>query len=669
MFFIQVVLDTPLRRVFDYLPLPDKPHSQWTPGLRVQVPFRNKSVVGMVVGVSQHTDVPLKRLKVIEEVLETKPTWSHDDLDFLTWSANYYHHSLGEVLLGTLPVLLRQLREKTKKSRKSKVIKEPNLETIEPEKQWLLNDEQQSALDQILSAQYQFNVFLLEGITGSGKTEVYLQACERILQAQKQVLILVPEIGLTPQLALQFKQRFQVPIAMLHSGLNDRQRLDAWLDAKEGRANIIIGTRSAVFTPIPQLGLIIVDEEHDLSFKQQDSFRYSARDLAVLRAHRQNIPIILGSATPSLETLQSALQGRYQHLILSKRAGNAVLPSFRLIDLKKQTLKEGLSTDLLEQMQKHLEAGNQVLLFINRRGFAPVLICHLCGWLSDCKACDAHMTLHHEPYHLHCHHCDATRSVPRECPECRGLQLLPVGLGTERVERVLQDHFKDYTLARIDKDTTRRRGELEDRLNEAKKGKQQILIGTQMLAKGHHFPDVTLVGILDADAGLMSADFRASERMGQLMMQVAGRAGRAEKPGEVLIQTHFPENDQLNQLLKHGYSAYARSLLAERQAAQWPPFTSLALFRAEASIKKTAHDFLAMIRKMADMTTIKKVKILGPIPALMERRLGRYRMQLLIHAQERKALHGLLDEILAELEKRPPNRQIRWSLEVDPVLS
>jgi primosomal protein N' (replication factor Y) len=529
-----------------------------------------------------------------------------------------------------------------------------------------LNAAQQVALTAILAAKDTFQVLLLDGVTGSGKTEVYLQAITSVLEAQKQVLVLVPEIGLTPQTIQRFRQRFRVPVVALHSGLSDKERLNAWLSAKAGNAKVIIGTRSAVFTPLKQLGLIIVDEEHDLSFKQQEGFRYHARDLAIMCAQASQVPIVLGSATPSLETLCRAEQGRYQHLLLPERAGGAVSPRFCVLDIRNQYLEEGLSPALLQAIRDHLQQGDQVMLFLNRRGYAPVMMCHTCGWMATCKRCDARMTFHHEPRRLHCHHCDSRRPIKSQCDACGKGDLQIIGLGTERLELALQKHFPSVSIARIDRDSTQRKGSMEALLDRIHSGQHQILVGTQMLAKGHHFLNVTLVGIIDSDSGFFSSDFRAIERMGQLVLQVSGRAGRDAKPGTVVIQTHHPDHPLLQQLLRESYTRFATTLLKERSAAELPPYAFLALFRAEAHNMAQAMDFLEKIKILADQHG-EGLPVWGPVPAPMPRRAGKFRVQLLLQSRHRPQLQRCLKQLLPVIEKLPGKQQVRWSLDVDPL--
>jgi len=477
----------------------------------------------------------------------------------------------------------------------------------------------------------------------------------------------VPEIGLTPQLLQRFNRRFAVPIVVFHSGLSEGERAQNWLQARAGDAQIIIGTRSAVFACLEKPGLIIVDEEHDISFKQQDGFRYSARDLAIVRARHENIPIILGSATPSLESMMNADEERYTMLELPERAGEARHPDMHLIDLRHQQLDEGLSPVLIKHINQHIERQGQVLLFLNRRGYAPTLLCHDCGWVGSCKRCDAHLTLHHASKQLRCHHCGTERKVDRHCPDCGSADLRPIGQGTERTEEALKRHFPDTRIARIDRDTTRRKGEMERKLKQAESGEDQILLGTQLLAKGHHFPNVTLVAILDSDQGLFSADFRGGERMSQLILQVAGRAGRADKTGEVLIQTHHPDHVLLLYAIKQDYRAITNALLEERKLVQWPPYSHLALLRAEATQKNKPMQFLReAAEKARELSPNGQVMLLGPVPAPMEKRAGRFRAQLLLQANHRADLHHLISSWITQIEALKTASTVRWSLDIDP---
>lgn len=531
-------------------------------------------------------------------------------------------------------------------------------------------DEQRNAIDAITSATA-FAAFLLEGVTGSGKTEVYLRCIQWHLEAGRQSLVIVPEIGLTPQLVERFTRRLDTVVAVMHSGLNDTERLHAWCNARDGTAGVVIGTRSAVFVPLQNPGLIVIDEEHDSSLKQQEGFRYSARDLAVWRARQLDIPIVLGSATPSLESVENANAQRYRHLSLPRRAGAARPPDIRLIDLRHQPIKDGLTEPLREAMARHLQADGQVLVYLNRRGFAPSLLCTACGELVECRRCDARMVLHQGRARLVCHHCGAERPVPEACDACGAAELLPVGQGTERLESALSELFPGQKIVRIDRDTTRRRGEIGRKLEQVRSGDARILLGTQMLTKGHDFPNVTLVCIIDADQGLFGTDFRASERLAQSFVQVAGRAGRGNRPGEVYIQTLFPEHPLLTKLISEGYASFAEAAMIERQQAGWPPFAYLALLRAEATSRATMFDFLAaaseQARMIQDDAAISGITMLGPAPAPMERRSGRFRGQLLVHANSRGELQKFLRPWRASLDSLPASRRARWSVDVDPV--
>ena len=526
-----------------------------------------------------------------------------------------------------------------------------------------LNKQQALAFSQLLF-QEGFNVWLLEGVTGSGKTEIYLQYIEEILKKGKQVLVLVPEIGLTPQTVRRFQARFNVEIDVLHSNLNDTQRLNVWERARTGQSAIVIGTRSALFTQFSDLGLIILDEEHDGSFKQQDGWRYHARDLGIVLAQKLNIPILLGSATPSLESVNNVQNGKYHHLVLSKRAGNATALRQFVIDLKHQRIQNGLSEPLLKRMQEHLEKGNQVLLFLNRRGFAPVLLCHECGWIDECHHCEKPYTYHQHQRVLRCHHCGAQKTVPMQCGHCGSTHLVTTGLGTEQLEETLKARFPQYNIARIDRDSTARKGKLEGYLEDIQQGKSQILIGTQMLAKGHHFPNVTLVALVNVDNALFSLDFRAEERLAQLYVQVAGRSGRAEKQGEVVLQTHYPDHPLLTTLLEKGYQAFAEETLKLRHNMGLPPFSFQALFKAQCRHSEEAENALSQLASFFYEQKIEGLQVLGPIPAPFSKKAGQYRWQLLLQHASRKQLQSALSRYSPELIK---SSQVRLILDVDPL--
>ncbi len=733
---LRMAIPGPLRRIFDYLPPADCALAQLQPGVRLRVPFGRQCLVGVLLEVAEHSDIAQQKLRRADALLDKQPILPEELLSLMHWAGRYYQHSIGEVILGSLPALLRQgqaaqaktescwqlssagwktepeqLRRAPKQAALLQILRQhpagldarslnrqqlnwrssmarlvqkgwvnihereftltPSTEASRPKaKTPTLNQHQQAAVDAISTRLDRYQCYLLNGITGSGKTEVYLQLIQKVLATGRQVLVLAPEIGLTPQLIQRFRERLSQQlngsIALLHSGLSDQARLDNWLACAAGKAGVLIGTRSALFTPLPQLGLIILDEEHDLSFKQQDSFRYNARDLAIVRAQKAGIPVILGSATPSLESLHNVAQQRSQMLLLPERAGKAQRPQLRLLDIRHQKLEQGLSAQLLNRVQQHLDDRGQVLLFINRRGYAPVLMCHDCGWHARCLRCDAHMTVHHGQQQLRCHHCGSQRPVNRLCPDCNSDSLHFMGAGTERVEDALAARFPATRVLRIDRDSTRRKGSLDHMLAEIQRGAPVILVGTQMLAKGHHFPNVTLVGMLDADYGLFSSDFRASERMGQLLLQVAGRAGRAERPGEVLIQTHQPDNPLLHFLLRHDYPSFAQTLLKERAEAQLPPYSHLALLRAESPQVEAAMQFLQEAKQQAALIQ-PQLLAFGPLPAPMERRAGRFRVQLLFQHHQRGELQQWLASLIPQLETMRSARRVRWSIDVDPM--
>jgi primosomal protein N' (replication factor Y) len=529
-----------------------------------------------------------------------------------------------------------------------------------------LTADQQAVLGAIATTQAtkHFETFLLHGVTGSGKTEIYLRLVAAELAAGRQALLLVPEIGLTPQLLRRLRERFGEELAVLHSGLTELERFDSWRRAYRGDARLVVGTRSAVFAPLPAAGLIIVDEEHDASYKQQTGFRYSARDLAVVRAQRLDVPIVLGSATPSLETFNNALLGRYRKLDLARRIGSAGQPRVRVVDLNHHASRQALSTPLIAAIEHHLAAGNQILLFLNRRGFAPALYCAQCRTTEQCARCDARMTVHANAGRVRCHHCGAERPLEWQCRGC-GEQRIAVGAGTQRVGDELAALFPAARVARIDRDSTTRKGALGALLRQVETGEVQILVGTQMLTKGHDFPRVTLVGILNADQGLFGTDPRSHERLAQTILQVAGRAGRADRPGEVIVQTHCPAHPLLACVLDGDYTKFAHLALAERREAHWPPFSHLAVWHAEAARRDAAFAFLERVKDAA--LPHGAVTVLGPAPLPMERKDGRYRAQLLFRSSERSALHKLVERALLIARGTREARRARWNVDIDPL--
>ncbi|GHH58739.1 primosomal protein N' [[Pseudomonas] boreopolis] len=719
---LQVALPVPLPQLFDYLPPSGTAVPDDAIGRRVGVPFGPRELAGVVVGLGEQAAPDGLR-----EIL----AW-HDDVPLLTgelprslqWLARYTHAPLGEVLATALPGPLRRgealpdtrtwawrlteaghtgrpgLRRGTRPARLAELLAAATIDEDRLDLQlegWReaarslsrrglaervavappppdairpgppLNSEQQDAVAAI-AAQSGFGTFLLDGVTGSGKTEVYLQAIADCLARGRQALVLVPEIGLTPQTLARFRARLGVTVHALHSGLPDGERARVWTAAARGEARLVVGTRSAVFTPLPQAGLIVVDEEHDGSYKQQDGIRYHARDFALVRAKALDVPVILGSATPSLESLHNALGGRYRHLRLSRRAGEARPPRVRVLDVRKRLLKDGLSPDVLAGIGEALARGEQVLVFKNRRGYAPVLLCHDCGWTAPCNRCSTPlhatpMTVHAGGRRLQCHHCGARQPAPLACPACGSLALQPQGIGTERLEESLVEAFPGQPVVRIDRGTTQRRDALETQL--ARLGDAPgILVGTQILAKGHDLPKLTMVVVVGIDEGLFSADFRAAEKLAQQLIQVAGRAGRAERPGEVWLQTHHPEHPLLQTLINGGYHAFAEAELAQREGAGFPPSAHLALFRAEAKHVEAANDFLRAVRGLLGHGA---VEAYGPMPAPMPRRAGFQRTQLLLSCAQRPPLHALLDQVLPQVYALPQARRVRWSLDVDPM--
>lgn len=653
----QVALDVPLRRLFDYLPIKDDMRIL-PKGTRVKVPFGRQHRIGIIMGQQTHSTFTLEQLKAIDSVCDKTPLFPEELCEFIEKTAQYYHHPIGEVAFTGVPLAIR-LGKPCESLPK-------NESTIFPNEALTLHPDQQNAVDIVLSKQDEFAPFLLEGITGSGKTEVYLQVAAAILQKQKQVLILVPEISLTPQTQERFIARFG-DVICFHSRMTPKQRLQAWLKVRYQQARIIIGTRSAIFLPFANLGLIVIDEEHDASFKQQEGFRYLARDVAVLRAKRVQCPIILGSATPSFETIYNAQTGKYHWLRLPVRATCATLPEMILMDIRHNKLEAGLSNALIKELEDSLKKNQQVLLFINRRGFSPTFMCYGCGWLAECERCDCRLTFHYKKQMLICHHCLHQRPEPQACPKCQATDLHPVGQGTERLESFLQMRFPDITMARIDSDSTRKKGSLEELLEKAKSKEAQLLIGTQMLAKGHHFPHLGMVAIVDADGGLFSVDFRSIERMAQLIIQVAGRAGRVHEAGRVIIQTFHPDEPLLQHILHQDYAELAKELLLERQRSALPPFSHLALIRASANNPHLPETLLKEVQQALQNASQGQVSILGPVAAPMLKRQGQFRYQLLVQASQRKPLHQLLHYSTIILEKSKLGKKVRWSLDVDPI--
>ncbi|HET7204747.1 MAG TPA: primosomal protein N' [Steroidobacteraceae bacterium] len=726
-----VAIDAPLRRLFDYQAPPDVEPGSLRPGQRVWVPFGRRRTVGVVVELRDRSEVPEAKLRRALSRIDDEPVLEPALLELLRWSAEYYRHPVGEVVSAALPAALRSGSDAAATAERWVLSAAARTGTIAPlgarahklrelvawlehhepagaaelaslsgrwrehlreleKRGWVtrtrespdgaprpsmfestlagpaLTPEQDAAVATIDSAHGRFAPFVLHGVTGSGKTEVYLRAIRGVVARGEQALVLVPEISLTPQLVSRFAARFPGPLAVLHSGLTDTERLQAWRAARSGEAPVVIGTRSAVFAPLARPGLIVVDEEHDASYKQQEGFRYSARDLALARAQRHGVPVVLGSATPSLESLERVRAGKARLLELPNRTAGARPPALQLVDLRAHASTQGIATPTVLAIQRHLAAGGQVLVYLNRRGYAPTLFCPACGWVAPCPRCDARLTVHQRERSLECHHCGTHRAIPELCPDC-GEPVKPVGQGTERIEETLASLFPEVKLARIDRDAMRRRGVLEATLERIHAGEVRLLVGTQMLTKGHHFPEVSLVVVLNADQGLFGTDFRAAERLAQTIVQVAGRAGRAERPGEVLIQTEYPEHPLLRQLVSGGYDAFASAALVEREQAGWPPFARVAVLRAEAMRREMPLAFLDRARELAQACGESGVEILGPASAPMERRAGHFRAQLLLHARSHSPLQRLLARWVPLLEETPTARKVRWALDVDPL--
>lgn len=629
------------------------------------VPFGPREVVGLIVGIFEETEVPEEKLKAALAVRSQLAPLSAQWLALAGFAAEYYQRPLGEVALPGLPKNLRVTTTVALDRAIKKLAKLEEPHDPAPANVPALNASQQAAADAIAGAQG-FAPFLLYGVTGSGKTEVYLHACAQVLarEPQGQVLVLVPEINLTPQLETNIRNRFPgVMLSTLHSRLSEGERMLHWLAAHEGKARIVLGTRLSILASMPHLKMIVIDEEHDPSYKQQEGLRYSARDLAVWRAHQLQIPVVLGSATPSLESWHHALKGRYRKLELRERAvQQAVLPDVKLIDTSRRRGQEGLSEQLVEAIRLRMERGEQSLLFLNRRGYSPVITCESCGWVSECKRCTALMVLHKTDYRLRCHHCSLEMRIPRHCPTCGNIDLQPLGRGTQRIEESLQELFPQARVLRIDADSTRRKGSAQEAFDSVHRQEVDILVGTQMVAKGHDFKNLTLVGIMNPDSSLFSQDYRASERLFAQLMQVAGRAGRqGGSESEVLVQTSYPEHPLFSALVAHDYDYFANSLLGEREVAGLPPYLYQAILRAEARELELALEFLRGARELVQHGGI---TINDPIPMSMARVHNMERAQLLVESPSRPALQAFLKEWMQAL--REQKTRIKWSLEVDP---
>ncbi|MGE3482736.1 MAG: primosomal protein N' [Gammaproteobacteria bacterium] len=724
--FLRVAVFTPVRGHFDYA-YPPGQATAIAPGTRVLVPFGRGTRVGIALATLARVDIPRDRIKAVREVLDGTPLLDDPMLGLAAWAADYYHCAPGEVYEALLPTELRRGQAPRRAEDTLWVLTETGRSTLQDERRlgsrqrallalardapltrgrlaaataparvfrecirrgWLaervsdepdatciatgafhvLNEAQETALAH-LRAGHGYRTDLLHGITGSGKTELYLYRVRDVIEAGGQALVMVPEIGLTEQLVRRFEARFGRQVGAVHSDLTERSRALVWERCRKGAIRVLLGTRSAVWMPLPCLQLIIVDEEHDTSYKQQEGFRYSARDVAVVRAHRLNIPIVLGSATPSLESLANCERSKYRYVELAVRAGGAVLPAIQVLDVRGLSLYAGLSEPLQRAILERAGRGEQSLLFLNRRGFAPIVVCHACGWIANCPRCDARFVLHRQAGVLRCHHCGTERRADSALPghSCGALvDYTSLGVGTEQLEDALRGLFPELRALRIDRDTMSGRGRLAQAFEDVAEGRVDILVGTQMIAKGHDFARVTLVGIIDGDGGLLAADFRAEERFVQQILQVAGRAGRGARAGQVLIQSHRPDHPVFDYLRRGDYRAFARHALAERAAAELPPDTALALLRAEAAAQELPLRFLRALADALRPTLPGGVAVNGPIPALMERRIGKYRANLLLSSHDRAALGQSLDQVTRLVDALPLTRKVRWSIDVDP---
>jgi len=726
--FYRIAVATPLRRSFLYLPPKDPDVVTPSVGSRVLVPFGHQKLLGIVIAVETSADPNLdpNKLKAIEDCFDKQPLLSESMLDFYLWAAKYYQTGVGEALIQCLPALGRKkkpvsretqtcwtltptgkefnLNELNKAAAKQKLLLESlkgrqhlnraDLSRLEipvatcqslikkgllqsderipeqatgsmvTEHRFTLTSDQQSVFDGIKHHLQTFSCSLIEGVTGSGKTEVYISLIKSVLNAGKQVLILVPEIGLTPQTFNRIQHHLDHHVGLMHSGLTDRVRTNNWFDFSEGRTRVLLGTRSAIFVPMKEPGLIILDEEHDASYKQQDSFRYHARDLAIKRAAMADIPVVLGSATPSLETLNNALSGKYHLYQLNQKAVAKHRLPIELVDLTRHQHHLGVSQPVLNRIQLHLERGEQVLLFLNRRGFAPSLMCNQCGWVASCLHCDAKMTLHSKPPKMLCHHCNYQQPIPHHCPHCSSKKLEALGQGTARTQSFIQQQFSDFPVIRIDRDAVQSSQAFQQLLQPVHENKACILIGTQMLAKGHDFPGVTLVAVLDADAGLFSSDFRAAEKTSQLLTQVAGRAGRSDLAGHVMVQTWHPTHPVFEYLQFGGYGAFARDhLLPGRVQAQLPPIQAMAMIRADSKRELSALEFLHKVSQMLPDSIFQ----VGPYPAMLSRRSGYYRFWLTVQHPDRRELQSALSQVAQSIETGSHTSNISWGIDVDPV--
>jgi primosomal protein N' (replication factor Y) len=723
--FATFALAIPLYRVFDYAI-----DEQSTPeiGTRYRLPFANGVKTGILLSVQNDSSLDPSRIKAAQEVIDTRPVIDEHMLALAGWISEYYHQPLGEVVFQCLPAYLRGSRPHVPARVKCWHLSLDKAQDLEPLQQrsprqfemcqalqqssgmtaiqlkalntnwhgiikalqakqlvhweWLSttsiidphpdsskprpSDEQQTILSLIETRQQQFGVHLLDGITGSGKTEIYLRLIESRLEAAQQVVYLVPEIGLTNQLIERVRERFGDCFAISHSGLSEMQRYRAWDRFARGEASIMLGTRSSLFSQSESLGLIIIDEEHDLSYRQEDGIRYHARDVAIKRAQMLDIPIVLGSATPALETISNCERDTWFRYQMNQRPTRFTAPTIRLIDVSNSHFESGCSAQTFKRIEHHLAQSGQVLIYLNRRGFAPIVMCHECGWQALCQNCDSRLTLHHSVRTLLCHHCGFTQSIPETCPDCDNSEIKHYGIGTEQLEQGLAQRYPETPIVRIDRDSISSREALKTRLQQLQSGEPCILIGTQMIAKGHDYPAITLSVVIDADQALFSASYRASERLAQTLYQVSGRAGRGDREGEACVQTRFPEHPMMQALANGSYRSIAATLLQERQSLGFPPYARVVMFRADGVELKAAMQHLESIKTCLEATTrIKSILCIGPIPALMTRRIGRYRAQLCLLSSDYQSLRSVLHQAMPDIQSLTVKSTVSWNIDVD----
>ncbi|HSH54142.1 MAG TPA: primosomal protein N' [Methylotenera sp.] len=735
---LKIALDVPLDRLFDYL----SDGQNVKVGQRVLVPFGRRSQIGIVMAVADSSEFAIEKLKPITQAFDDEEPLDAETLSLIKFSADYYQYPFGQALLSALPARLRQIEPAVSRKQyayrltelgrtieieqipkrqlvtrrvfaalqATDLLTEADLDAISSSARktvkqlvadgWAssqqvqaglrvmeipsaiqpaLNTDQAEAVERIIKESKSFKAWLLHGITGSGKTEVYIRLMQHILQDKDaQVLVLVPEINLTPQLEARFRSRLpDFPLVSLHSNLSESERLHHWQLAQSGAAKIVIGTRLSIFTPLPNLKLIIIDEEHDGSYKQQDSMRYHARDVALVRAKRLKIPVVLGSATPALESWYNAQSSKsqtsksqtnkYSLLSLRERAVTAAqLPHIECIDTTKVNLQLGLTPQLIAALKLRLARKEQSLLFINRRGYSPVLLCSACHWIAPCTRCSSRLVVHLGQRKLRCHHCGHEQRIPNQCPSCGDADLHPTGHGTQRLEQTLAQLLPGARIARVDRDSVSRKNALVEILDKVHNQEIDILVGTQMLAKGHDFPNLTLVGVIDTDSALHSPDFRASERLFAQLMQVAGRAGRADKAGQVIIQSQFPDHVLFNALRSQNYVAYADAMLQEREQVQFPPYVFTALLRAEANEYALVQQFLNHAFNLArNLNT--DVMVYDPVRPQMERLKGMERGHVLMQSSQRPALQHLLKSMVYQLRGQSVANKVRWAVDVDPL--